>query len=78
MMRSATSRSKVGLGLGCLTVGLLTAGGCGGIGRDNGRIDYASAEEISQQKADLFAAMKGGAYGSSGRRNAARFDPLRK
>jgi hypothetical protein len=61
----------VGMAASAAACALVTSG-CGesGVAR-NGTV-YSSPEEVNQKKAALQDAMKGGAYGSAGRKAAAK------
>jgi hypothetical protein len=39
---------------------------------------YSSPAEVDKQKSELYDAMKGGAYGSAGRRSSPNMDPTKK
>ena len=68
-MHHPRSLAAVGLALAGGLFGSLTSSGCSSNPGGGDKIVYSSPEEVNQKKADLQDAMKGGAYGSAGKRS---------
>lgn len=78
MQRTGSGRWP-GFAVGLIGLGALAGGGCGSSNPNMAqKTVFQGPQEVDQKKSDLFDAMKGGAYGSAGRKSAPTMDPTKK